>query len=126
MSIYGIELLEDNVQLWRENLSSIFEDFVNEPPAPVWIAAARNVVNVNIVHADALSMEWHDGSPLIFPEWGYLGKGKFQRRDFKYDNLTQRSSFNGALFDEFEPDQIFVPVKTYVPMTVHDIALMRE
>jgi hypothetical protein len=31
--------------------------------------------------------------PIIFAEWGYLGKGKFQRRDFRFDTLTQMSSF---------------------------------
>ncbi len=30
-----------------------------------------------------------DGQPITFAEWGYLGKGKFQRRDFRLDVLTQ-------------------------------------
>jgi hypothetical protein len=28
-----------------------------------------------------------DGSAILFAEWGYLGKGKFQRRDFRFDSL---------------------------------------
>ena len=37
-----------------------------------------------------------DGEPITFAEWGYLGKGKFQRRDFRFDTLTQMSSFGGG------------------------------
>jgi hypothetical protein len=40
------------------------------------------VLSQNLVHGDALTMRTHDGQPITFAEWGYLGKGKFQRRDF--------------------------------------------
>ena len=38
-------------------------------------------------------MRTHDGQPITFAEWGYLGKGKFQRRDFRFDTLTQLIGF---------------------------------
>jgi hypothetical protein len=52
------------------------------------------VLSQNLVHGDALTMLTHDGRPLTFPEWGYLGKGKFQRRDFRFDVLTGSSAFS--------------------------------
>lgn len=61
------------------------------------------------------------GRPITFPEWGYLGKGKFQRRDFRYDDLTQRASYEGTLFGDLD-DDLFVPAQTYPVMTVHQIA----
>ena len=62
------------------------------------------------------------GKPITFPEWGYLGKGKYQRRDFRYDDLTQRASFEGTLFGELDDDELFVPARTYPAMTARQIA----
>lgn len=126
MCIYGIELLEDNAQLCRDNLTDIFTKFINDPDDATWEAAARAVLDVNIVQADALTMKRPDGTHLTFPEWGYLGKGKFQRRDFQYSDLTQRSSFAGTLFAELDDDDIFRPKTEYKPMSVAEIAEGRQ
>ena len=58
------------------------------------------MLSQNLVHGDALTMRTHDGQPITFAEWGYLGKGKFQRRDFRLDVLTRSSAFSaeGSLF----------------------------
>lgn len=125
MCIYGIELLEDNAQLCRQNLEEIFKQFINDPHETAWSQAARKVLNANIVQADALTMLRTDGSAIEFSEWGYLGKGKFQRRDFKFSDLSNRSSFNaveGTLFEETESSDMFDPLRTHQPMSVTDIA----
>jgi hypothetical protein len=82
------------------------------------------VLSQNLVHGDALSMQTHEGQPITFAEWGYLGKGKFQRRDFRYDVLTQTSSFSqeGTLFAHLGKHEIFTPAATYPPMTIQDLA----
>jgi hypothetical protein len=59
---------------------------------------------------------------MKFPEWGYLGNGKFQRRDFQFDALTQRAAIKGTLFEMFEEEQLFVPVETFPSMTVEELA----
>ena len=78
----------------------------------------------NLVHGDALAMRTHDGQPITFAEWGYLGKGKFQRRDFRLDTLTLSSTFSaeGSLFAHLGKHEIFTPAKTYPPMTVSELA----
>ena len=49
--------------------------------------------------------------PITFAEWGYLGKGKFQRRDFRFDTLTQMSAFGeeDTLFADLGKHEIFTP-----------------
>lgn len=126
MCIYGMELLEDNAQRCRNNLSDIFIQFINDPNDATWEAAARAVMDANIVQADALTMKRPDGTHVSFPEWGYLGKGKFQRRDFQYSDLTQRSSYAGTLFAELDDDDIFKPKKVYKSMSVAEIAESRQ
>lgn len=122
MCIYGIELLEDNVQECRENLLTIFADYLKVSETDNWYKAGKAVLTANILHGDALTLTTSDGKPMEFPEWGYLGSGKYQRRDFRYDSLTQRSSIEGTLFEMLEEHDVFIPTKTYPIMNVDDIA----
>jgi len=123
MCIYGIELLADNAAECRQNLVEMFCTFLDIAPDDVWGRAAESVVTVNIIQGDALAMTTATGKPITFPEWGYLGRGKFQRRDFRYDSLTQASSFGAdTLFGHMGQHEIFTPTKTYPPMTVVEVA----
>jgi len=122
MCTYGIELLSDNAEECRDNLAEVFTTFLGISNDDQWARAARAVLAVNIVQGDALTMTVPSGQPITFPEWGYLGKGKFQRRDFRYDDLTQRASYEGTLFGELDDDDLFFPAQTYPTMTVSQIA----
>ena len=121
MCIYGIELLKDNVEECRESLLSIYAEYLQSSPDDKWYRAAESVLAVNILQGDALTLTTTAGKPIEFPEWGYLGSGKFQRRDFRYDALTQRSSFEGTLFEVLEEHELFIPTKTHPQMTVEEI-----
>jgi hypothetical protein len=122
MCIYGIELLADNVAECREILLETFAKFLKIDETSHLYSAGEAVLKVNIIQGDALTLTTAEGAPIEFPEWGYLGAGKFQRRDFRYDALTQRSSIQGTLFELFEEHQLFVPTKTYPQMTVESIS----
>jgi hypothetical protein len=124
MCTYGIELLADNVAECRVNLLKVFDEYLGLADGDVLYRAAARVLALNIVHADALSMRTHAEQPIVFAEWGYLGKGKFQRRDFRFDVLTGMSAFTAedSLFASVDKRDIFQPVKTWPTMTAADIA----
>lgn len=122
MCTYGIELLADNAEECRQNLSEIFNSFLDISHDDKWARAARAVLAANVVRGDALTMTVPGGQPITFPEWSYLGKGKFQRRDFRYDDLTQRASYDGTLFGKLSDEDLFVPARVYPTMSVHQIA----
>lgn len=124
MCIYGIELLEDNIIECKANLLEIFAEYLNLKSEDTLYACGDYVLTQNIVHGDALTMKDMIGRPIAFAEWGYLGKGKFQRRDFRFDVLTGSSAFSaeGSLFANLGKHEIFQPFKTYEQMTVADIA----
>lgn len=124
MCIYGIELLPDNIVECRANLLEIFAEYLNLNESDDFYRAAACVLEQNLVHGDALTMLARDGQPITFAEWGYLGKGRFQRRDFRFDVLTGSSAFSaeGSLFAHLGKHEIFTPTKTYPPMTVKDLA----
>jgi hypothetical protein len=125
MSLYGIELLHDNVEECRANLLIEFVQFLKLEDQAEEALAAQKVLIANIVHGDALSMTLgREGKkPITFPEWAYLGKGKFKRRDFRYDVLTTMSSFGeGTLFEDLNKHEIFFPEKDYPQLSIKDIA----
>jgi len=104
------------------------------PNEELWIAA-RLVLTKNIIHGDAMKMLDADGLPIQFAEWGYLGKGKFQRRDFSLQTLTLMSGLRQSeffedntqerqaeLFAQLGNHEVFRPTKTHQPVTVRELA----
>lgn len=139
MCIYGIELLEDNIAECRANVLEILAEYLNLETSDELYRAAYYVLSQNLVHGDAMKLLTDDGQPLTFAEWGYLGKGKFQRRDFRLDVLARSSTFDkpdpsasdtGDLFAD-EPTttdrgkhEIFTPIKDYPKQTVKELAAL--
>lgn len=126
MSIYGIELLDDNVAECRENLLEVLAVFLDLDEDDPWTRAAVTVLQANIVHGDALTMQTRTPplGPIAFAEWSYLGKGRFHRRDFRFDTMTQMSSFGeeDTLFVNMGKHEIFTPIREYGTLTVADLA----
>lgn len=128
MCVYGIELLPDNIDDCRANLLEIYADYLNLESNDDFYHAGFFVLSQNLVHGDALKMRTHNGQSIIFAEWGYLGKGKFQRRDFRLADLTMSSTFSAedSLFAHIGKHEIFTPCKTYSPMTVSELAAISK
>ncbi len=126
MCLYGIELLPDNIAECRANLLEIFVEYLDLDASDYLHSAAFYVLSQNLVHGDALTMRANDGAAISFAEWGYLGKGRFQRRDFRFDTLTQSSAFSaeGSLFAHLGKHEIFTPARTYPPMSVPELAAL--
>jgi hypothetical protein len=82
------------------------------------------VLSQNLVHGDAMKMRTHKDQAITFAEWGYLGKGRYQRRDFRLDSLAQSSEFSaeGSLFAQLGKHEMFTPTKTYPSMTIRELA----
>lgn len=124
MSIYGIELLANNVEECRDNLLAVFGSFLRTDGADGILRAASVVLGLNIVNGDALTMLNSSGRPIMFAEWAYLGKGRFQRRDFRFDALTQMSLYGeGTLFEGMNKAEIFRAEKDdYPSLSISEIA----
>ncbi len=124
MCIYGIELLPDNIAECRANMLEILADYLTLDETDDLYRAAFHVLSQNLVHGDALTMRTQNGKPITFAEWGYLGKGRFQRRDFRFDSLAQRAAFGeeDSLFSDLGKHEIFTPITTYPPATIGELA----
>lgn len=124
MSVYGIELLEDNAGECRTTLLQAFAEALDITSSTDIYRAAEKVLSTNIVLGDALTMLDRNSKSITFAEWGYLGKGKFQRRDFLFEVLNQTSAFTAenTLFANLGRHEIFLPIKNYPAMTIGEIA----
>jgi hypothetical protein len=123
MCVYGIELLTDNVEECRANMLEIFADWLRVNGPDDAYRAAAYVLSQNVVQGDALTMLDGSEEAITFAEWGYLGKGRFQRRDFRYDTLVLMSSLgDDTLFATLGKHEIFTPVRSYQPLTIAELA----
>ncbi len=124
MCCYGIELLEDNIAECRVNMLEVFADYLKLEEADEFFRAASHVLSLNLIHGDAMTMREAGGKPINVVEWGYRGKGIYQRRDFRLDVLASMAGFGeeGSLFSQLGRDEIFKPTYAYPPMKVGDLA----
>ena len=125
MCVYGVELLPDNIAECRANLLEVFATYLRLDESDDLFRAASFVLSQNLVHGDALTMLDSSRQPITFAEWGYLGKGKFQRRDFRFDVLTHSSAFSqeGSLFAHLGKHEIFTPTSAYPVATIGELAV---
>lgn len=114
-SLYGIDILADNVALCRQNLYEIFyaEYSANfsKNTKEECCRAVRYILSLNILWGDALTLELPDQSkrPIVFAEWSDTGGGMFKRRDYTMANLLQSQPLDGPnLFSDLG-EQAFIP-----------------
>ena len=95
MSIYGVDLLPDNVDECRERLYGIWEKaykaVCKRECTEDCKAAVQFILQRNILCGDALTLKAADGQPIIFSEWSMVGKATVKRRDFRLDVLMKEN-----------------------------------
>jgi len=119
-SVYGVEILQDNVQECRSRLLEIFKNFYfksyKKSYKPELIKVAEFILSRNILWGNALSLKTPDekAEPIIFSEWSMVSGNLIKRRDFTMAILLERSSEGLSLFSDLG-DEVFspTPVKDY-------------
>lgn len=112
-SLYGIDLLPDNVAACRNRLLGIVDEahaarFKEPLPMPAR-AAAGHILSTNIIHGDALSLQRADGQPIVFPEWSAINGMMIKRRDYTFRELLGHAEMKATpLFSDLGHD-VFVP-----------------
>jgi hypothetical protein len=120
-SIYGIELLEDNVQECRKRLFGVFDQkystlFRNEIK-DMYRNTVRYILERNIIWGDALTLKTVDKKPgyIVFSEWSLVSGSMLKRRDFTFQGLLGHEQIRSLpLFSDLGKD-VFIPkpVKDY-------------
>lgn len=125
-SIYGVELLPDNAEQCRTRLFRFVADcYRNTFPAVfqgdtapqdhAFLRSVRYLLSRNIICGDALTYTTHDGEPIVFSEWTFIGE-QVSRCDFRFHFLVEKN-YQYSLFDEQGEAQRFdEPVHAYPPI----------
>jgi len=126
-SIYGIDILADNVAACQERLFEVF----NAQYSALFKSQAKDecrdavhyILRRNILHGDALTLktvgtEAVPPQPIVFSEWSAVNGSMIKRRDFIYAHLVETSSHREMpLFSDLDEEAyIPEPVKDY-PLT---------
>ena len=128
-SLYGIDILADNVTLCRNHLYDTFlTAYWALFPKTMKLdccRAVRYLLATNILWGDALILQTPDESarPIVFAEWSDIGGGRFKRRDFTLANLLQSQPMEGPnLFSDLG-DAAFIPTPVAEYPLVHFLKL---
>ena len=114
-SIYGIDILEDNVIECRKRLSSIFNEkysilFKDNSKKEVK-SSIKYILDKNIIRGDALTLNTvgKNSTPIIFPEWSFVNGSNIKRRDFAFHELlSHERNRELPLFSDLGED-VFIP-----------------
>lgn len=114
-SIYGIDILEDNVIACRERLfemaivryMALFEGKAKE----ACCQSLRCILGKNIIWGDALSLKTvgEHPVPIVFSEWSLVNENRMKRRDFAFKELIEQSSLRELPLFSDAGDQVFIP-----------------
>ena len=130
-SIYGIDILEDNVRQCRHRLYGIFDrDFYSRlfknGAMNKCREAVRFILERNIICGDALTLKTIGENPryIVFSEWSPVNGSMLKRRDFTFHGLLEHEGMKELpLFSDLGED-VFIPTpeSEYGPVHFLEIA----
>ena len=140
-SIYGIDIMQDNLEECRERLLEIICEWY--PHAHLGgklegelLQTVRYVLSRNILWGDALTLcepvpadatpqQKRDARPITFSEWGFIGD-MVKRRDYTLNMLLQCAPMEGPnLFSDLGEDA-FIPQPCAEYKPIHYLKLFTQ
>ncbi|MFI3170385.1 MAG: hypothetical protein R3Y06_10615 [Faecalibacterium sp.] len=125
-SLYGVDILQDNVEECRSRLYRLWSDFYrsifNKQADEECCKAVCYILQKNILCGDALTMTQNDGTPIVFAEWSLVTGDRIKRRDYALSELLtghqEQLDFSmvGWEYDAELDALIPAPIKEY-PLT---------
>jgi hypothetical protein len=93
-SIYGVDILQDNVDECRNRMFGIFDReytaVCRKDANDETCEAVRYILRHNILCGNALTLKTTDGEPIVFSEWTMATGYKIKRRDYSFEELVER------------------------------------
>jgi hypothetical protein len=114
-SIYGVDLLEDNVDHCRQRLFEAFDlvygGLYGAACSDDCRTSIRFILTRNILWGDALTMKTVCGNedPIVFSEWSAVNGSMVKRRDYSFAHLLTYQPMDGPNLFSDMGDQAFIP-----------------
>jgi len=112
-SLYGIDILEDNIKATRkriyENFFKFYSNLFSKNLNHNFLTSINFVIEKNIIHGDAITLKQaNSNDPIVFSEWGLINN-KVKRRDFTMNDLLNYEQIKSTpLFSDTGSD-VFLP-----------------
>jgi hypothetical protein len=113
-SLYGVDIMNDNVLACRERLFSIWDEeytaHCGTDASDETREAARFIISRNIINGNALTLMCVDSegkdtkAPIVFSEWTLIGGTQMQRSDYTMADLLLYNE-EGTLFAALTEEQ---------------------
>ena len=122
-SIYGVDILQDNVDacrermfsLWDKEYTSVCKKDANEQTRE----AVKFILSKNIVCGNALTLKQVDENgnetdePIVFSEWAFITGSQIQRQDYTFAHLLAMNDEGNkaeqqSMFDEQQDEGKFL------------------
>lgn len=114
-SIYGIDILEDNIARCKVRLFDIFntkyEELYGNAAKAECKKTVKYILSRNMIHGDALSLKTigDKPEPIVFSEWSAVNGSMIKRRDFTFHGLLDYAAVKELpLFSDLG-DDVFIP-----------------
>ena len=134
-TLYGIELMQDNVEMLVMNMNNTFRDvyFTSIDHADQnnkILKSAQTIISANMAQGDALTRKTATGEPIIFSEWKPIGKNKVQRTEYTFDSIVEGGGPLGSVQHQYEQLDLFTDdeseakeqdVQHYLPVKWEDV-----
>jgi hypothetical protein len=129
-SVYGIDILEDNVVECRKRLFDIFNQkyisIFKEVAKEECQDAVKYILEKNIIWGNALDLKTVGANPqpIVFSEWSPINGNMLKRRDFTFHGLLSHEAIKELpLFSDLG-DDVFIPkpVKEFPPINFLKVA----
>ncbi len=111
-TLYGIELMEDNVEMLVINMVNTFRDayfntFSHEEQSQKVLKSANVIISANMAQGDTLTRKTATGEPIVFSEWTPIGKTKVQRTEYTFDSIVEGGGPLGNIQNQYEQLDLF-------------------
>lgn len=134
-TLYGIELMEDNIEMLVMNMNNVFRDvyfntFDPKEQSPKVLKSAQTIISANMSQGNALTSKTATGEPIIFSEWIPVGKNKVQRKEYTFDSIIEGGGPMGSVQKKYEQLDLFAEddalqneenICHYVPVKWEDV-----
>ncbi|MEA4847384.1 MAG: hypothetical protein VB106_09160 [Clostridiaceae bacterium] len=125
-SIYGVDILQDNVddcrkrifEIWDKDYSDICKKEANDECRE----AVKYILRHNILCGDALTLKQADDSPIIFAEWSAVNGYMMKRRDFRLDQMLEghTPSIQIDIFSNKEEWEYDEEIQAFIPLPIRE------
>ena len=124
-SLYGVDILEDNAEICRQNLFNIWNEEYTKNAKDQANDKCRETIKFilrkNILCGDALTLLQNDGTPIVFSEWNLVMGDQIKRRDYEFAELLDGHEKQMSIFMiGWEYDE---EINAYIPLPKREYPL---